>query len=66
VDGRPVTTELVRSWINEELGRIHDEVGAERFRDGRFVPASQIFGQLVTSRNFVEFLTLVAYDHLDG
>jgi malate synthase len=64
-DGRVVTPELVRHTIIEELDRMRAELGAARFEGGRFDPASRLFERMMTGEEFPEFLTLVAYDHLD-
>ncbi|MBI4543050.1 MAG: malate synthase A [Gemmatimonadetes bacterium] len=64
-DGRPVTRTLVEDTIAEELASLRARLGAERFDRGRFTPAAKLFEQLMTGREFTEFLTLVAYDHLD-
>lgn len=64
-DGRTITPELVHRIIHDELGRMRERLGKERFEAGRFDIASRIFQDLVTRRQFVEFMTLVAYDYLD-
>jgi malate synthase len=64
-DGRPVTAGLVRQAIAQELEKLRKQVGAERFESGRFTTASQIFEKMMTSAEFPEFLTLLAYDYLD-
>ena len=64
-DGRRVTPELVRATIAEELEKIRGLVGAARFDAGKFDLASRLFDQMMTGGEFAEFLTLVAYDHLD-
>jgi len=64
-DGTPVTKELVRGTIAEELQRLRRMLGAERFDRGCFDVASRIYEEMMTSDEFPEFLTLVAYDHLD-
>ncbi|MEI6556822.1 MAG: malate synthase A [Rhodospirillaceae bacterium] len=63
-DGRVVTRGLVRGMIREELDGWRLRVGAERYRLGRFGDAAELFLDLVESENFVEFLTLPAYDKL--
>jgi malate synthase len=50
-DGRAVTQALVESIIAEE--------------GGKFELAAKLFGQLTTSAEFPDFLTLIAYQHLD-
>ena len=64
-DGRTVTKDLVRATIPEELQKIRELLGAERFDKGHFHTAAQLYEQMMTSDEFPDFLTLVAYDHLD-
>jgi malate synthase len=40
-------------------------MGEERFRAGKFGAASDLFDQITTDDNFVEFLTLPGYDKLN-
>jgi malate synthase len=42
-----------------------ETVGAERFSAGKFELAAKLFDDLITDENLQEFLTLIAYDHLD-
>ena len=64
-DGRKITKELYRSLLPEEMGGIKNLFGSELFAAGKFQLAEQIFDQLVTSDQFIDFLTLIAYDHLE-
>ncbi len=64
-DGRPVTAELVRQITAEELAKLRDKLGGERFESGAFELASQIFDDITTRPEFTEFMTLVAYNHID-
>jgi malate synthase len=64
-DNRKVTVELVRQIIGEELEKIKGLVGAERYTGGNFQKATQLFDRLVTANEFVEFLTLPAYELVD-
>jgi malate synthase len=64
-DGRRVTADLVRHTMAEELGKLREQLGAERFDAGRFALASKLFDQMMTGTDFPEFLTSVAYDYLD-
>ncbi|HEX9610407.1 MAG TPA: malate synthase A [Gemmatimonadales bacterium] len=57
-DGRPITPRLVQGFITEALG-------PERVDAGKFRLAAQLFEQMTTGADFPEFLTLVAYDHID-
>lgn len=63
--GRPVTYELYRELLPEELKKIENYVGAERYANGRFDEAAEIFDRLVKDEDFVEFLTLPAYERID-
>jgi malate synthase len=64
-DGRTVTPQLVRQTTAEELEKLRQVLGAERFDAGRFDLASRIFEDITTRTQFTEFMTLVAYDHID-
>ncbi|MDY0324055.1 MAG: malate synthase A [Candidatus Carbobacillus sp.] len=63
-DGRKVTAELVRSWTDEELAKIREMVGEERFERGKYEAAKTLFLDLALREDFVEFLTLPAYERL--
>lgn len=64
-DGRPVTMELYNELVPQELEKIKEYVGAEAFENGRFDEARELFDQLIESKEFIEFLTLPAYDRID-
>ncbi|HEV3480133.1 MAG TPA: malate synthase A [Gaiellaceae bacterium] len=64
-DGPEVTRELVGATIDEELEKIRDEVGDEIFVKSRPDDARSLFEQVTLGDEFVEFLTLPAYDYLD-
>jgi len=55
-DGRKVTEALVRQVIAEQKNKL---------RGGRMETAARIYDQMMTSPDFPEFLTLVAYDYID-
>jgi len=57
-NGRAVTQQLVASIIAEEM----DE---KNLKGGKFDVAARLFNQLMTGSDFPEFLTVVAYEHLD-
>jgi malate synthase len=66
-DGRPVTPELVRTLAGEELEKIRDEIGDDRWfeEQGRPSLSRSVFEQVALSGDeFVEFLTLPAYEEL--
>jgi malate synthase len=63
-DGRKVTRELFRHVLGEELDRIRADVGPQTFDTGNYPLAREIFDRVTTSDDFVEFLTLPAYEYL--
>ena len=63
-DGRPVTTELYRGLVPGQLDKIKAQVGEEAYENGHFLPAARLFDKLVMSEEFIEFLTVPAYEQL--
>jgi malate synthase len=55
-DGRPVTQEMVRKVIAEQKNKL---------KGSRMAEAAEIYDHMMTSPDFAEFLTLVAYDYID-
>jgi len=64
-DGTKVTEELFRELLAEELQRIKEIVGEERYKTDEYGRAAALFDQISTDENFVEFLTLPGYKYLD-
>jgi malate synthase len=64
-DGGAVTPELVRQTIDAELNRLRTEVGEVAFKAGRWADARAVFEQVALADEFVEFLTVPAYERLD-
>ena len=64
-DGRVVTAEVVRQVIDDEMRRLPEETGAQRFADGRFDEARALFERLCCSDSLDEFLTIPAYALLE-
>jgi malate synthase len=62
--GAPVTRESVAKIVDEELAKIREEIGAERFDGGRFPRAKELFFHVATAPDFEDFLTLPAYRDL--
>jgi malate synthase len=60
-DGKKVTPQFFERCLAEEMERVRQEVGAERFSKGRFKEAVDLFRRMSTSKNFETFLTLPAY-----
>jgi malate synthase len=57
--------EHVREVLDEEMQRIHSEVGDEVWEKGRPDETRAIFERVSLSDEFPEFLTLIAYDEID-
>jgi len=64
-DGRTLTSGLYEQLKAEELQKIRELVGDEAFQKGRFEDAIALFDRLVLQDEFVEFLTLPAYELID-
>ncbi len=63
-DGRPITAELFRRALAEEVSALSASLGAARFAEGRFADAVTLFERLSTADAFADFLTLPAYELL--
>ena len=64
-DGRTVTLALYRQFLPEELEKIKTYVGETAYKNGKFEQAIALFDGLVRSENFIDFLTLPAYEMID-
>ena len=63
-DGRKVTVELFRQLAQEELDKIRASTGDKQFAARKFQTAYEILDKIITNDQFVEFLTLPAYQYL--
>jgi malate synthase len=63
-DGRDVTIELVHRLMDEELAKLRTSMGEQLYATRRFATARQILDKIISSEQFVEFLTLPAYEVL--
>ena len=59
-DGRPVTADLVKRTIADVAEGLRGSLGGEQL-----ARAARTYEQMMTSGDFPEFLTLVAYDYID-
>jgi malate synthase len=64
-DGRKVTVPLFRDVLEQELAKVQSRAGVQHESEGNYQLAAQIFDRLITSDEFIEFLTLVGYEYLD-
>ncbi|MEW6277340.1 MAG: malate synthase A [Candidatus Eremiobacterota bacterium] len=64
-EGDRITAEMVRTAIADELAKLRERLGSERFDSGRFAEAARLFEEMMTSRDCAEFMTLQAYQLID-
>jgi len=64
-DGRLVTATMVQQIIAELVQALPERVGPGGAGHDKFSMAGRIVADLATGADFAEFLTTVAYDHLD-
>ncbi len=62
-DGRRVSPEMVKQFIQEELDLVA-KAGNQSQKPENYALAAQLLTQITTDAPFAEFLTLVGYDHL--
>ncbi|WP_037908444.1 malate synthase A [Actinacidiphila yeochonensis] len=65
-DGEKVTPELVRQVAADELVAIRTEVGEDAFAAGTWARAHDLLVRTALDPRYVDFLTLPAYDQLEG
>lgn len=63
-DGQEITFQLVESGLQQALQEIRREIGQEAYDAGQYRSAAELFGKVVASDTFVEFLTQPAYQKL--
>jgi malate synthase len=63
-DGRPLTAERFRAALDEEMAALRGALGPERFDEGRFRDARELFERLSVSEALEDFLTIPAYELL--
>ncbi|NOY41065.1 MAG: malate synthase A [Planctomycetes bacterium] len=64
-DGRVIDTALFDQVFNEEIDHIANEVGPQRFDQGKFELATKLFREIIEQDHLEEFLTLKAYSYLN-
>lgn len=58
------TAELYENLLQEEMIAIKEYVGTDRFENGKFQLAQNLFLKMITNPELDEFLTLKAYEYL--
>ncbi len=65
MQGSDVSPELVRKLEDEELDTVRQTLGPEQYAQGRFEDARALFENVALEDEFVEFLTIPAYELLE-
>ena len=63
-DGRKVTKELFQTLLPQELEKVRKLLGENQYAAGKYVEGAEMFEALTLREDFVEFLTLPAYDYV--
>ena len=64
-DGRKVTRELFHELMGDELKKTPAIVGADAYAAGRYADGAKLFEEITAADEYVEFLTLPAYQAID-
>lgn len=64
-DGREITPALVTTMLPAVLTDIKEMVGPDRYHNGKFNEASDLFQQIILDEHYTEFMTLPAYECLN-
>ena len=64
-DGRKVTKDLFRRLLGEELPKVKSYLGDAAYLAGRYEEGATLFERITADDNYVEFLTLPAYELID-
>ncbi len=64
-DGRKVTKDLFRQLLAEELPKVKTHVGEAAFAAAKYEAGAKLFERITTDDNYVEFLTLPAYEQIE-
>lgn len=64
-NGLTLTRKMILQWEAEEIEHIEKYVGEQRFKNGKFNLAKELFNELIFSEQFEEFLTLKAYPFIE-
>jgi malate synthase len=60
-DGRDIDVALFHQVLGEELAKVKEQFGDA----GRYEEGAELFGEITASEDFVDFLTLPAYERID-
>ena len=63
-DGRLVDEKLIDELIEDELNKTKERVGEKTFAMIPFMEASRIFKEMITKKDFDDFLTIPLYEKI--
>ncbi|HZR01692.1 MAG TPA: malate synthase A [Burkholderiales bacterium] len=63
-DGRKVTKALFQELVPQELRHVREMLGEQQYANGKYEEGAKMFEALTLRDDFVEFLTLPAYDYI--
>lgn len=63
-NGIQVSKSIYETIIKEELEKIEEYVGKQRFDSGKFELATKLFSSMIFNEKLDEFLTLEAYNYI--
>ncbi len=63
-NGQKITIEYLSGIINQEMDKIRLEMGGGKLAESQFDKAAGLLSRLISSKEYVEFLTLPAYEML--
>ncbi|SES24961.1 malate synthase A [Salipaludibacillus aurantiacus] len=61
-DGEKITVTLVKELIEEEVEKLKQTFGDEKFTAGKFKEAEQLLTSMIEKQDFEEFMTIPAYE----
>lgn len=64
VEGKELTPTLFRNYLQEDLAGVRMEIGEERYAQGKFEEAADLYERLSTDKELSDFLTVPAYELL--
>ena len=63
-NGVKISKGFIVKIIREELDKIRNTIGYEKYNAGKFELAGKLFEEISVTSNFTEFLTIKAYDYI--
>lgn len=64
-DGRKVNADLFHQLMAEELDKIKAAIGEQQYANRKFQTAAELIDKIILDDQFVEFLTLPAYQYIN-